>query len=522
MKAAWQRMLSLVLAGILLAITVVSCASVPDAKPLANAFQGENAQEVKLVGYLLGTAPPGFPQVLAALNAKLKQELNTTVEINHIAWSDLASKYPQVLASSEDVDFVFTADWMFYVSEATKGAFMPLDADMLRRYMPRHMAAMPEKALKAAEVNGVAYMIPTSTPDQKVNVALVREDILRMAGLPDPRRLSELGPYFEAIKRHYPEMIPLNLDSQYDLPTPFQYLMNEKVAFPGAPFDSGDPNAEGVLADWEDQTGRIVSMVEEPFLGAQKYAARIMKAWYDSGYVNRNPFANKTRSKNNFCEGKSGVAFGNSIDIASVISLCKERGIDVAIIPMLSPTGRAGNASPLNNGVAIAAGSKHPQRVMQALDLIMEEESYVNLVYFGIEGEHYAIMPDGSIGLPPDKPDAADAYTPDAAGFWFVNKEVFRPIATWTDAYRDHRRKIKAYLADFLYLGFIFNNSHVKAQVANLKAVSSQYAEPIFIGAVRDVDEAFDVLIAKLKAAGIDEVKEEVEMQAAAFLQSKG
>jgi len=500
-----------------------ACMNKSDNRLAANAGMSGQAKEtdVKLTGYLLGARPPAFPEVLDAINAKLKRDVGVTLDINHIGWSDLSSKYPQVLASSEDVDFVFTADWMFYVSEATKGAFLPLDVGMLQRQMPRHMAAMPAGTLDAAKVNGVLYMIPTSTSDQKVNVALLRQDVLKRAGLPEPKRLSELGPYFEAVKRQYPDMIPLNLDSQYDLPTPFQYLMNERVAFPGAPFDSGDPNAEGVLADQEDPSSRIATMVEEPFLEAQKYAARIIKSWYDSGYVNKNPFANKTRSKNNFCEGKSGVAFGNSIDMASVITACMDRGIDVAILPMLSPTGHAGKASPLNNGVAIAAGSKHPELVMKALDLIMEDESYVNLAYFGIEGEHYIVTDDGKIGLPPGRRAADNPYMPDASGFWFVNKNYFKPLATWPDAYIDHRRKIDDYLIDSPYLGFSFNNSKVKTQVANIKNVSAQFAEPIFIGAVKDVDEALETLKAKLKAAGIDEVKTEVEQQAAAFLAGK-
>ncbi len=479
---------------------------------------GSPPKEVKLVGYLLGDAPKGFPDVLDALNAKLNKDIHATLEINHIGWSDFVSKYPQVLASGEDVDFVFAADWSFYVSEATKGAFYPLDPAMLERFMPRHMAKLPKKALDATKVNGIPYLIPTSTPDRKVSVALLRKDILDEAGLPAPTRMSQLEPYFEIIKRHYPNMIPLNLDSRFDLPSPFMYLLNEKVAYPGAPFDSGDPNAEGVSADNEDPSGKIVTMVEEPYLNAQKYAARIVKDWYDKGYINKNPYANKTRSKNNFCEGKSGVAFGNSIDIAPVVTACNEKGIDVVILPQLSPSGHADRASPLNNGVAVAANSKHPERVLQALDLIMEDESYVNLVYFGIEGKHYVVTPDGKIGLPPGLKAADNAYTPDVSGFWFVNKDYFKPIATWTDAYIDHYNKVQDYLVDTTYLGFSFNNDNVKSQVANIKNVSSQYAEPIFIGAVKDVDAAFDTLISKLKAAGIDEVKAEVQKQAAEFL----
>ncbi|WP_233566623.1 ABC transporter substrate-binding protein [Cohnella endophytica] len=482
----------------------------------------DNSKEVKLVGYLLGEAPKGMPDVLSALNVKLKADINATLELNYIGWGDVASKYPLILASGEDVDFVFAADWNFYVSEATKGAFLPIDSSMLAKYMPKHNAKLPPEAMQAAIVNGKSYMIPTSTPDRKVNAAVVRKDILAKAGLTNVTKFSELEPYFAEIKKDYKDMIPLNLDSQYDLPTPWGYLLQEKIAYPGAPIDSGDPMAVGVSTDNEDPSGKIVSMMDEPFISAEKYATGLMKKWYDAGYVNKNPYANKVRSKDNFCEGKSGVAFGNSIDLQGTLSACAAKGIDVQLIPGLSPTGHAPSNSWLNNGIAIAANSKNPERALQALDLIMEDEAYVNLVYFGIEGKNYAVTADGKLTLPEGTTAENNTYPPDAAGFWFVNKDFFKPWDTWSDSYVELNKKVKDYLLPPTYLGFSFNSESVKSEIANLKNVSTQYASPLFIGVVKDVDAGYATLASKLKAAGIDKVKAEVETQAAAFLAAKG
>ncbi|MFC5467225.1 ABC transporter substrate-binding protein [Cohnella suwonensis] len=481
-------------------------------------FDSEHAKEVKLVGYLLGEAPKGMPDVLEALNAKLKKDINATLELNYIGWSDVASKYPLLLASGENVDFIFAADWNFYVTEATKGAFRALDADMLRKFMPRHMEKLPPGAIEASFVNGASYMVPTASPDRKVNVALFRKDVMEKAGMTEIAKFSEIEPYLAVIKRDYPNMIPLNLDSQFDLPTPYGYLMSEKFAWFNAPFDSGDPMAQGVTADKENPSGTMYSMTEEPLLGYQKFAAGIMKNWYDKGYINKNPYANNVRSKDNFCNGKSGVAFGNSIDMMSVFASCKEKGIDVYPFPMLYPSGKTSQSSWLNNGVAIAASSKNPERTLEALDLIMEEPSYAYLAYFGIEGKNYALSPDGKIGLPEGVTSEANTYPPDASGFWFVNKDLFKPLATWTDSYVSLQQRIAGYLEPTMYLGFLFNSESVKSEIAQLKNVSTQYAQPIYIGAVEDVDAAFDTLAARLKQAGIDKVKEEVEKQGAEFM----
>ncbi|MGA2641043.1 MAG: hypothetical protein ABSG21_09070 [Spirochaetia bacterium] len=69
------------------------------------------ASEAKIIGYLLGDAPTGMPDVLQALNAKLKKDLNATMEINYIGWGDFQAKYPLVLAAGEDIDWIYTANW---------------------------------------------------------------------------------------------------------------------------------------------------------------------------------------------------------------------------------------------------------------------------------------------------------------------------------------------------------------------------------------------------------------------------
>ncbi|WP_241674843.1 ABC transporter substrate-binding protein [Paenibacillus luteus] len=479
------------------------------------------ATEVKITGYLIGEVPKGMPSVLRELNQKLKQDINATLELNYIGWGDLATKYPFVLSSGKEIDFIFAADWAYYISEAAKGAFLPLDPDLLRKHMPLHMENMPQEALQASYVNGIPYMIPTSTPDRKVSMALFRKDVMEQAGMTEITKFSEIEPYLAAAKKMSPDMIPLHLDSQFELPFPYLYLMSEKLAMRGAPIDSGDPMAQGITADNEDPAGKIISMIDEPVLSIQKFAASIMKDWYDKGYVNRNPFSNKVRSKDIFCEGLSGVAFGNSNDMVSVFDACERKGIDVYPFPLLFPSGKVTQTSWLNNGVAIAANSKNPERTMEALDLIMEDPDYVNLAYYGMEGMHYKLTAEGAIARLESSLSGENSYPVDASGFWFVNKDRLKLMSTWTDSYIKLQDQINDYLEPTTYLGFSFNPREVKAEVAAIKAASTLYAQPIYIGAVDDIDASFELLKGKLKAAGIDKVKREVEKQAAEFLASQ-
>lgn len=486
-----------------------------------NAAAGiDNSKEVTLSMYLLGEAPKGMPEVLTELNKKLKEDINATIDLNYIGWGEVQSKYPLVLASGEDVDIIFAADWNFYVQEAMKGAYYELNEDLLNTYMPLHMEKLDPLALKAAEINGIPYMVPTATPDRKASVALIRRDLREKYGIPEITKFSELGPYLEAIKQNEPDMIPLNLDSQFDLPTPFIYLTNEKIAYTGGPIDSGNPMAQGVTYDFEDTSGAVFTTVEEPFLSAGKFAANTMKEWYDKGYVNKNPYANKTRSKDNFCEGLSGVALGNSLDVGSVTEQCAAKGIEVDIITSLSPQGYAQQNTWLNNGLAVAANSDNPERALQAMDLIMQDPEYVYLTTFGIEGKNYIVTENDAIALPEGVTSENNTFPADSSGFWFVNKDILKPMATWPQSYVDHRNSLGDKLKPVLYAGFTFNSESVKVQIANIANVSTQYGSPIFVGAVKDVYEAYTQLTEKLQAAGIDKVKAEVEKQAQQYLAS--
>ncbi|KAG2893145.1 hypothetical protein PC117_g23853 [Phytophthora cactorum] len=479
-----------------------------------------NQKEVVLKGYLLGEAPKGMPEVLAALNEKLKKDINATIELNYIGWGDVQSKYPLLLATGEDIDFIFSADWNYYGEQASKGAFYELKPEDIAKYMPKKSAAIDPAAWEEAKVDGKIFMIPKTTPDNYTFVSVLRKDIMAEAGLTDVKHFSDIAPYLEAVKKNHPDMIGLNLDSQVDLPTPYQYLMRDRIGFQGV--FGGGPLAQGITYDFDDPSGKIYSMVEEPYLSAQKYAAGIMKDWYDKGYVNKNPYSNKIRSKDNFVEGKSAIAFGNSIDIAATIEAAEAKGIETYLLPSLMPNGKAPMGGLLGGGISIAANSKNPERVMQAFDLIMEDPSYVYLTYFGIEGKNYVVTPDGKIGLPKGVTAETNTYPPDAAGFWFVNKALFKPMSNWPQTYIDHREKLKDYnTSDYPFNGFTFNSDKVKTQIANLANASTQYANPIYIGAVKDVDKAFDDLIKNLNSAGLDKVKAEVQAQADAFLAKK-
>jgi putative aldouronate transport system substrate-binding protein len=480
----------------------------------------DTKKQVKLSGYLLGGAPGGMADVMTEINKKLLKDINATMEINYIGWGDFQSKYPLVLASGEGFDWIYTANWAFYFQQASKGAFMEITEDMLKKYMPRHYAALSKDAYGQTKVNGKMYMVPTSTPDRKIPVAIIRGDLRKKYKIPEIKKFSDIEAYLEAIKKNEPEMIPMYLDHSYDIGQPSTALtVGYGDNYTDILFSTGA--GSGVVFNLNDKTNKLYYCLEGDYLAAQKKAAVIMKSWYDRGYINHDVFANKVRSKDLFNLGKSAVGFGNSQDIQGNLADAASKGWEVEIVPLLDAKNHYPADPYINNGFAFPAGTKNAERTLMALDLMTEEKSYNYLVYFGIDGKNYVIK-NNKVDLPQGVTAEKNTYPPDASGFWFTNKDQFLPLASWSEQYIRLKKDIKdrGYLAPTIFSVLPINSDNIKTELANLNQVLVQYLQPIYVGMVPNIDEAFKTLDDKLKAAGVMKVKDELQKQTDAYVKS--
>jgi putative aldouronate transport system substrate-binding protein len=492
----------------------------PTAAPVATPEPAiDTSQEVHLYGYLLGAALPGMQDVMDALNEKLKADINATMEVNYIGWGDLQAKYPLILAAGENVDWIYTAAWCQYPTQAAKGAFMEMTPEIYAKYMPLHWAKLKDtSALKECSIDGKDYMIPTATPDKKVPVALYRKDLADKYGIPAITKFSDIEPYLAAIKANEPDMIPMNLDNTYDLGTPDGNLVTESSdIYTDILMITG--SGCGLVYKPFGTDGKLMLPTDPDLLPVYTKAAKTVKSWYDAGYINHDAFANKVRSKEALVQGKTAVAFGNSIDVQGNLTQCAAAGMDIGIIPILSgANGKSPANAFTNNGIAISAKSKNWERALMAMDLVMEDPAYDNLCYYGVEGKHYVLTSDGKI----DYPDTIDqsAYPIDQAGFWFVNKDLFKPLTTWTPGYIELQGQLPGMLQTDLLAAFSVNTDNIKTEAANCNQVLVQYNNPIVLGAVEDVDAAYAELGQKLKEAGVEKIKTELTAQIQAYLAS--
>jgi putative aldouronate transport system substrate-binding protein len=396
---------------------------------------------------------------------------------------------------------------------------MGVNTDMLKTYMPKYYTAQdPVAFVQTAISEGGAeknFMIPTPTPDRKTAVELIRKDLREKYNIPQITRLTDIEPYLAAIKKNEPSMIPMMMDNTYDIKRLFSDQMAE-AGMAGNDLFFSTGSGLDIMYNWQTGDNKIFTYWDEPWRSKAIAICKTIKRWYDAGYINADVFGQTVRSKELFQQGKSGVGFGNSLDVAGNVSSALVNGYTTDIIPIYT-NGKGRRDSFTNNGWALSATTKNPERVLMAMDLIMMEPAYVNLVNYGILGENYIVTNDNKLDYPPGV--TADNNTYATTAFWFTDKNLQLDSAAWTNEYSEHIRSLRNTLANDPLIGFEVTKDNVKTEDANCGTVMLQYGQPLFVGAVRDVDAAFAELEQKLKIAGFDKLVGEAQRQLNAFLE---
>ena len=135
MKRKTNRILSLLLALIMCVSVLTACGggdtpAQKDPAPPANTDDGKApdtqpsepsepagpdiSKAVTLTMYLIGDRPVDNDEVFEKINERLKAEINATIDVKFMSWSEYESKYPLIFASGEEWDIIYTADWCFY------------------------------------------------------------------------------------------------------------------------------------------------------------------------------------------------------------------------------------------------------------------------------------------------------------------------------------------------------------------------------------------------------------------------
>ena len=158
-----------------------------------------------------------------------------------------------------------------------------------------------------------------------------------------------------------------------------------------------------------------------------------------------------------------------------------------------------------NNDMAIAAGSKNPERAAMVLDLI-KFDTYLNrLLILGIEGEHYSLDDEGYYT---ELEKSADYAAFAISASWAIKNGDLNEAGV-----SEREKKITNAWAERVEnnptITFVFDDTSVSSYTASVKMVLDNYVPMLELGLVDDVDATLDEMMQKCYDAGLQEVYDE-------------
>lgn len=471
---------------------------------------GGNASEaVTLKMVLIGPRPADYDEVFGQLNTLLQEKINTTVETEFLDWSDWMQKYPLKFAANEDFDLVYTANWAFYNDQAMKGGFLELTEDMLQEYAPQTWEAMPQASWDQAKIDGKLYMVPHNNQEVTDKVVLYRQDLLEKYNLEPINSAETFAAYLKALASGEQGISPFGARPAegwkfHELDQILLVQHNEWNMI-----DTNLPFAYKL----DDEAGQIFNVYDTPeFASLLEY----YKDLADNGAWSRNVVSNKSDVWQDIKAGKT-ASYVHTLGTAgaNMAEMRRDKPEYIVNIADLTPDKKKIAAISTQNGMAVHSTSRNPERALMVIDLLQNDKEIHDLTMYGVEGKHYEPVGDDRYKAGP----AASDYT----GFsnWGWNS----PYNRVDDSYPEEATKLgdawDAQVYNFPLETFVFDDSAVKNEVANVGNVMLRYGIPLEYGLIEDLEKGRTDLIAQLKSAGMDKLQAELQAQVDEFLAAR-
>ena len=453
----------------------------------------DTSEFVKLQIYLIGAPAPDYDKMLVVLNEKLKADINAEVEVFWMGWGEYAQAYPLLLASGEPIDAIYASTWTSFYQEAAKGAFMPIE-DLAPIYMPRTFAEWDENYIKQITVGGHIVGIPTLFYSYGLMAYIIRGDIAEEVGFDrEIKCMDDFGEYLRLVSEKRPDLMSGDWTANSDDLLGALTRENGYLLFPSSPAIVMDAR-EGKMTCIYDCEFTL------PFF-------KKMKEWSDAGYWSKSVLSDM--SQGNFAEGRAASRLHNTDTWKNTYIAHPDWN------PLYYPTAPYSlRTRAMQDGFAIPASSKNPERALMMLELFFQERDYWELLAYGIKGEHYEINPDGTLN-----PLNTEAWAPGGYCDWaFQRVEWKYPVVGEPPNYREWLGKLEAMGMNNPMALLNVNFEPIKNERAAVIDVCTQYSKPLVYGYVDDVEAGYETLMKKLDEAGLRVMMAEMQRQYDEFL----
>lgn len=467
---------------------------------------------------LPGDVPQGWQAVQDKVNARLQAELGFTIEPQFINWSSYGQQALLKFTAGETFDTALQALWLNMAQLQQSGALADLSGQIEKQ--PNLSTSIAPELIKANTWGGKIWGVPQVNSAARVHHYKIRQDLADKVGQPEIASYADYERFLYLVKEKVSGVIPYaaasNTTNLTAVPGPTAQFNEASwetphtiaVAFSGKGMffipakDAATTKVSSPIPFWEDET------VLESFHRIRRY--------YQDGLINKDALNSDTATINSqFNAGKfaSGWAITDGTTSNSLPAL--QKAVKGAQLADVAPFAQGLSAKPnqtfqADNLVVVNARGGDLERAMKLQDWLSVKENY-DLINYGIEGTDWKPVGD-------DKFETLTSYSfPGYALAWRAS------LARRSSVMTDSEEKLFDWAQDYgnftvdPFSSFIPNVEPVKAQLAQMSTVITQFANPLYYGVV-DVDSQLDKLKRAAEGAGLDKLQAEMQTQADAYL----
>lgn len=478
------------------AISLTGCSGSKSSGTTATATPGQSSGKldpVTLKWVIRIPTQKGSDAVVAQVNKTLQEKINATLNVQWIDAASYAEKTKLMIASSEDFDVMWTSSGFGFYDNVAKGAYAPMD-DLLQKYASKSYSQIPKGFWDATKVNNKIYGFPNYQIAGRQTVLTVRKDIAAKYNIDmtKVKTLEDFTPILEKIKAGE------GTDNYITLPPNLSGI--DAMTYLGLESIGAQDSPGAVEIDGKDY--KVVNQFEYPsFVKTMK----LIKDWADKGFIKKDLALAKDWTEL-YKAGKVFTDAGMSTYLPGFEAQSIARYNYDPVIAYVTPQPYLSTSAVVGTIQTISRTSKNPERAMMMLDIVNTDKAVYNTLVYGLENTNYKKTGDNTIELIPDS-----GYATNVA--WMIgntlNGYLLPGVAADAPAQTD---KINKEAKVSRVIGFTFDPTPVKSEIAQCATITKKYLDPLRMGLV-DVDSNITAMNKELRAAGLDKIIAEKQKQ---------
>ncbi len=456
-----------------------------------------------------GVTDDGAEKVAAALNEISEREIGVHIDLQFISIGDYGTQINLAVSGGECVDIGCMLPFgpAMFSAVIANGQAMELEG-LLQDYGPNIMAEMGDY-MDAGTVDGHIYCVPIARAWAANQYFEYDTNYIASLGLTEQLEGAQTWDDFEAVM----EAAKNAGDGRYALGGKQWIISGAPLLEDGSfGFKTTEGLSDATYSIYLGDDMKIHRRVDDPqFLETFQMIA----GWYEKGYVWPDTAVNVQDTAANIC--KNDVIWGwfTGSELGAEVTASAQAGRDISVIEVAPGLL---NSSAFTHFVPfIPVTSEEPESAMRFLDLLYSNADAMNLLVYGIEGEHYVLGDDGIARCPEGKTTTDCGYHLNE--FTAGNAFLLYP---WDGQSADFRQLQRDDLANSVVspvLGFSPDTSKTANETAALSAVYDQYFPAISSG--QYTDDLWTQYCDALEAANVQALIDEYQAQLDAWLASK-